>query len=143
MELDSKERDLRMEGWVILPNHLGRKKKRKIESSWKNKGQGGRRRSEDSGIKERRWKHFIKEATNIAVSCCSVTQSCPTLCNPMDCSMPGFPVLLHSMCSNSQRERTRVFSQLGGHSHLGWSVLMELLRVKIGWIKEQKGNGKC
>ena len=24
--------------------------------------------------------------------CCSVIQSCPTLCNPMDCSMPGFPV---------------------------------------------------
>ena len=24
--------------------------------------------------------------------CCSVTQSCPTLCDPMDCSMPGFPV---------------------------------------------------
>ena len=23
---------------------------------------------------------------------CSVTQSCPTLCDPMDCSMPGFPV---------------------------------------------------
>jgi len=22
----------------------------------------------------------------------STTQSCPTLCNPMDCSMPGFPV---------------------------------------------------
>ena len=27
------------------------------------------------------------------LGCCSVTQSCPTLCNPMDCSMPGFPVL--------------------------------------------------
>ena len=28
-----------------------------------------------------------------AVDCCySVTQSCPTLCDPMDCSMPGFPV---------------------------------------------------
>ena len=25
--------------------------------------------------------------------CCSITQSCLTLCNPMDCSMPGFPVL--------------------------------------------------
>ena len=25
--------------------------------------------------------------------CCSVTQSCLTFCNPMDCSMPGFPVL--------------------------------------------------
>ena len=24
--------------------------------------------------------------------CCSVTQSCPTVCDPMDCSTPGFPV---------------------------------------------------
>ena len=24
--------------------------------------------------------------------CCSVTKSCLTLCNPMSCSMPGFPV---------------------------------------------------
>ena len=24
--------------------------------------------------------------------CCSVTKSYPTLCNPMDCSTPGFPV---------------------------------------------------
>ena len=28
--------------------------------------------------------------------CCSVTQSCPTLSDPMDCSTPGFPVL-HSL----------------------------------------------
>ena len=27
--------------------------------------------------------------------CCSVDQSCPTLCDCMDCSMPGFPVLHH------------------------------------------------
>ena len=27
--------------------------------------------------------------------CCSVTQSCPALCEPMDCSMLGFPVLHH------------------------------------------------
>ena len=25
--------------------------------------------------------------------CCSVAKSCLTLCNPMDCSTPGFPVL--------------------------------------------------
>ena len=25
--------------------------------------------------------------------CCSVAQSCPTLCDPMACSMTGFPVL--------------------------------------------------
>ena len=24
-----------------------------------------------------------------------VAQLCPTLCNPMDCSTPGFPVLHH------------------------------------------------
>ena len=24
--------------------------------------------------------------------CCSVTKSCLTLCDPMDCSTPGFPV---------------------------------------------------
>ena len=27
--------------------------------------------------------------------CCSITQWCPTLYNPMDCSTPGFPVLHH------------------------------------------------
>ena len=27
--------------------------------------------------------------------CCSVTKLCPTLCDPMDCSTPGFPVLHH------------------------------------------------
>ena len=27
--------------------------------------------------------------------CCAVTQSCPTLCDPMDCSTLGFPVLHH------------------------------------------------
>ena len=27
--------------------------------------------------------------------CCLVTKSCPTLCNPMDCSSRGFPVFQH------------------------------------------------
>ena len=32
--------------------------------------------------------------TNILfICCCSVAQLCPTLCDPMDCSTPGFPVL--------------------------------------------------
>ena len=30
-------------------------------------------------------------------SCCSVAQSCLTLCDPTDCSMPGFPVLHQSL----------------------------------------------
>ena len=27
-----------------------------------------------------------------SLCCCSVAQLCPTLCDPMDCSTPGFPV---------------------------------------------------
>jgi len=27
--------------------------------------------------------------------CCSLAKSCLTLCDPMDCSTPGFPILLH------------------------------------------------
>ena len=34
----------------------------------------------------------IWEAHKIVVQFSSVTQSCPTLCDPMDCSTPGFPV---------------------------------------------------
>ena len=33
--------------------------------------------------------HFL----HCCCCCYSVTQSCPTLCNPLDCSTPGFPVL--------------------------------------------------
>ena len=29
----------------------------------------------------------------LTICCCSVTKSCPTLCDPMNCSIPGFPVL--------------------------------------------------
>ena len=35
--------------------------------------------------------------------CCSVTQLCLTLCNPMDCSTPGFPVLHHHLESAQTR----------------------------------------
>ena len=34
----------------------------------------------------------MREKTEMSVQFSSVAQSCPTLCNPMDCSMPGLPV---------------------------------------------------
>ena len=36
--------------------------------------------------------------------CGSVSQSCPTLCDPMDCSTPGFPILhvLHYLPESAQ-----------------------------------------
>ena len=33
--------------------------------------------------------------TQIYFCCCSVTKLCSTLCDPMNCSTPGFPVLPH------------------------------------------------
>ena len=43
-----------------------------------------------SFCQESRQSHVLRS------SCCfSVAQSCPTLCDPMDCSTPGFPVLHH------------------------------------------------
>ena len=34
----------------------------------------------------------ISSEKHILLCCCSVTQLCPTLCNPLNCSMPAFPV---------------------------------------------------
>ena len=34
--------------------------------------------------------HLVADICSVQFS--TVTQSCPTLCKPMDCSMPGFPV---------------------------------------------------
>ena len=39
-------------------------------------------------------KVFFKK-TQIDICCYTVTQSCLTFCDPMDCSRPGFPVLHH------------------------------------------------
>ena len=41
--------------------------------------------------------HFFVEF----VRCCSVAQSCPTLCDPVDCSTPGFPSMLKLMSIES------------------------------------------
>ena len=38
---------------------------------------------------------------SVYILTCSVTQSCPTFCNPMDCSTPGFPIL-HSLLEFAQ-----------------------------------------
>ena len=39
----------------------------------------------------------INQKANLVIcSCCSVTHSCPTLCNPMNCSMSVFPVFHHT-----------------------------------------------
>ena len=34
----------------------------------------------------------LESLWTLLICCCSVTQSCPTPCDPMDCNMPGLPV---------------------------------------------------
>ena len=54
------------------------------------------------------WKMSLKHDRNLrTASCCSVAQSCPTLCYPMDWSTPGFPVL-HYLLEFSQTHAHRV-----------------------------------
>ena len=47
---------------------------------------------------------FVNNATMSICYCCSVAHSCLTLCDPVDCSMPGFLVLhsLLELCPLSQ-----------------------------------------
>ena len=47
--------------------------------------------------------HFKKSVSNNYYCCCSDTQLCLTLLTPINCNMPGFPVLhyLPWVCSNS------------------------------------------
>ena len=49
--------------------------------------------------------------------CCSVTKSCPTLCNPMDCSIPGFPVL-HYLLEFAQTHDHWVSDAIQPSNHL-------------------------
>ena len=39
--------------------------------------------------------HAVRHVGFYFSHCCSVAKGCLTLCNPMDCSVPSFPVLYH------------------------------------------------
>ena len=54
--------------------------------------------SENSFTARQMTHHLYCLNFHFSFCCCSVTQLCLTLCNPMDCSAPGFPVLHH--CSD-------------------------------------------
>ena len=47
--------------------------------------------------------------------CCLVAQLCPILCDPMDCSIPGFPVLHHHLPEFAQ---THVIEMVMPSNHL-------------------------
>ena len=72
--------------------------RRRKEEGGKGRKEGGKGGSEGKGRSEGRKRGRWQEEARIltfhshSVQFSSVTQWCPTLCNIMDCSMPGFPV---------------------------------------------------
>jgi len=53
----------------------------------------GRRREQEIDNEMVGWHDGLKGELRLFVGSCSVTQSCLTLCDSVDCSTPGFPVL--------------------------------------------------
>ena len=60
--------------------------------------------------------------------CCSVAKSCPALCDPMDCSTPGFPVP-HCLPEFAQEKIQLSNSQ---HYHIGTTRISRDCDL-IGW----------
>ena len=63
----------------------------KARADWRDEARG----SSDGtvGVPESLWAR--RAAPTCWCYCCSVAHTCPTLCEPVDCSTPGFPVLPH------------------------------------------------
>ena len=74
------------------------------------------------------WTEPISILRNTFCCCCSVAQSCPTLCDPMDCGMPSLPIpqspwVCPSYCSLHQWCRPAVSSSDNFFSFTSWSFL--------------------
>ena len=64
--------------------------------------------------------------------CCSVAGLCPTLCDPVDWSMPGFPVLHHLLIS---RSLLKLMSIWWCHPTISFSVVAFLPSIfPIIWV---------
>ena len=81
--------------------------------------------------------HLVKES--------EVAQLCPTLCNPMDCNLPGSPVhgifqarvlewvaISFSRRSSQPRDQTQVSSIAGRHFTIGLNLKVKLWHAR--WL---------
>ena len=66
---------------VKIPNPLLKGNSESTERRWSSNSSGTAHEMSD-----------CEHSAVLGVCCCSVAQSCLTLCDPMDCSTPGFPV---------------------------------------------------
>ena len=80
--------------------------------------------------------YFLKSSLCLRIQLCtsiqfnSVTQSCLTLFDPMDCSMPGFPVH-HQLLEIAQTHVLRLEKEMATHSGI--------LAYRIPWTEESGG----
>ena len=72
------------------------------------------------------------------MSCCSAAQSCPRLCNPMDCSTPGFPVLhyLLDLIKLMSIELVMPSNHLNGHE---FEQVQEIVKDREAWCAAVHG----
>ena len=61
----------------------------------------------------------------ILVNCCLVTKSCLTLCDPMDCGLPGFSV--HGVSLARMRKWVAIFFSRGPSLHRDWTHIWAAL----------------
>ena len=59
-------------------------------------GQGGLACCDSWGCKESDTSERLNWTESLWLCCCSITQSCPNLCKPMDCRTPDLPVITNS-----------------------------------------------
>ena len=70
----------------------------------------------------------------------SVVQSCPTLCDPIDCSMPGFPVH-HQLLELTQTHVYHYKKKTGGTSlEVQWLGLGAVTTQSLGLISSWLGS---
>ena len=83
-------------GWRLITNkskELWRKERHQCGFYWGDEGRGEVARR---NLRKGYIYYFSRNTVALEiVVCCSFTQLCPTLCDPMDCSTPGFRVLHH------------------------------------------------
>ena len=83
---------------------------------------------------------------NPIVCCCSAAQLCLTLCDPWDCSMPGFPVLpyllefaqTHVHWRNMQNINSQNWPSMGLPFKIAPSTKIEESKIKIERKRQRK-----